>query len=345
MKKYFVRAAVLAVTAVLSSPVGFPAHAAGSPTLPANQQLFTFDFDEPPVYLWEVDSVDAGLAPIGLGTPGTAFISAQQNPADGLVYAIGFDGTFPTYLASMDMTTGVGEKIHSFVGGPMLTTKLLFNNAGDAFAIGADGPGSDPFIYDLNLDTAVLSNPRSLGITDACIFGAAHNPVDDTLYAFCDDAAYIVDWTTGVATADPDHDLMFEDYLCPGTNESRQVTPTDYAFDANGDLWVSSQGCNSELLVFDFASRAQNFVGQIHEATPSLYSNVLNYGVTTYGIFITTDGAGSSGGGSGSSGGGGSGSEELADTGADESVLASAMGAGIVCVVLGGLAVRRRRTL
>jgi hypothetical protein len=46
----------------------------------------------------------------------------------------------------------------------------------------------------------------------------------------------------------------------------------------------------------------------------------------------------------GSSGGGG-GAEELADTGADESVLASAMGAGILCFVLGGLAVRRRRAL
>jgi hypothetical protein len=47
-------------------------------------------------------------------------------------------------------------------------------------------------------------------------------------------------------------------------------------------------------------------------------------------------------GGCSGSGGGGSGSEELADTGADESVLASAMGAGIVCVILGALAVRRR---
>jgi LPXTG-motif cell wall-anchored protein len=335
VKKIFVRAGGLVAAAVLVSAGVSPANAVDAPPLPAGQQMFTFDFDEPPAYLWSVDLVDAGLEPIGLGTPDSGFIAAQQNPADGLVYAIGFDGTFPTFLASINMTTGVGEKIHNFVDGPFLTTKLLFNNAGDAFAIGADGPGSDPSIYDVNLENAVLSNPRSLGITDSCIFGAAHNPVDDTFYAFCNAAAYIIDWTTGVAAADPAHDLTFEDYLCPGITESRQVTPLDYAFDANGGLWVSSQGCVSELLFFDFATGSQTFVGQMHEATPSLYSDVPNYEVVAYGMLITTAGEGSSGGGSGS--------EELAATGSNSDSLMSAMFVGFALIVVGGLALRRRR--
>jgi len=321
--------------AALSLLVGAPlaAHAAGEPTLPAGQQMFTFDFDESPAYLWSVDPTDAGLAPIGLGTPDTGFIGAQQNPADGRVYAVGFDGTIPTFLASMNMTTGVGEKIHNFVGGQVLTTKILINNAGDAFAIGVDGPGSSPSIYDLNLDSAVLSDPRELGITDACIFGAAHNPVDDTFYAFCDDAAYTIDWTTGVATADPAHDLDWEDYLCPGIPETRNVFPTDYAFDANGDLWVSSAGCVSELLFFDFASGSQTFVGQMHEATPSLYSNAPNFDISTQGILITTGGAGSSGGGSDS--------EHLADTGASDSV--NALAVLTLIATIAAVAIRRRR--
>jgi len=332
VKKIFVRAGGLVAAAVLVSAGVSPARATGEPTLPAGQQMFAFDFDEPPAYLWSIDSTDAGLEPIGLGTPDSGFLAAQQNPADGLVYAIGFDGDFPTFLASMNMSTGVGEKIHNFVGGPLLTLRLLFNNAGDAFAIGDDGQGSGPSIHDVNLGNAVLSNPRSLGITDTCIFGAAHNPVDDTFYAFCNDAAYIIDWTTGVAAADPAHDLTFEDYLCPGLPESRQVTPLNYAFDANGGLWVSSAGCVSELLFFDFATGSQTFVGQMHEATPSLYSNAPNYEVMTYGMLITTDGEGSSGGGSGS--------EELAPTGMNDR--ASALAVLAVAGIVAAVAIRRR---
>jgi len=332
MKKIFVRVAGLVAAAVLVSAGVMPAHATGAPALPAGQQMFTFDFDGSPSYLWKIDSTDAGLAPIGLGTPDNSFLSPQQNPADGRVYAVGFDGTVPTYLASIDMTTGVGDKIHNFVDGPFLTIQILFNNAGDAFAIGNDGPGEPTYIYDVDLDSAVLSNPRSAGIPGLCEVGFAFNPVDDTLYGFCDGDVYRINPATGAATAEPSRDLVIEDYLCPGTTETCTLYPQDYAFDANGNLWVTGDQFDVELFFFDFATGAQTFVGQMHEVTPSFYPSAPDNKVNTYGLLITSEGAGSSNGGSSS--------EELAVTGMNDGVNALAVlaAAGIVAAV----AIRRR---
>ena len=70
----------------------------------------------------------------------------------------------------------------------------------------------------------------------------------------------------------------------------------------------------------------------MHEATPSLYSNAPNYDVMTYAIDITTDGVGSPENGTGS--------EELADTGANDGVNALAVLA--VAGIVAAVAVRRR---
>jgi hypothetical protein len=237
------------------------------------------------------------------------------------------------YLASLNVSTGVVDKVHDFIGGGNFTAKILFNNAGDAFALSADGPGSDWSLYDLNLENGELSNPRVVGGASDCPLGLASNHVDDTFYAFCyDGRAFTVNKATGVTTADHSHDLVMEDYLCPGTSETRSPFPGDFAFDANGDLWVASNGCNVELLFYEFASGYQTFQGQLHEATPSLYSNAPNYDIATSGIFITTGGGGSSGVGSGS--------EELAATGMNSG--ANALAVLALATVVGAAAIRRR---
>jgi len=144
-------------------------------------------------------------------------------------------------------------------------------------------------LYSLDLTTAVATavgaglglNPDMMG----------YNPADDTLYAFVYDSGsstlitYTVNTSTGVATADPSHNVTMADYSVDTYTGCNLDSLEGVAFDGNGNPWFVSDSCGSaELVVADFATGAATFVALITNSTISTDSP---YDFYTESIFIT----------------------------------------------------------
>lgn len=281
MKKKLSLVAVLLIAAVLIASGMSTAQAAGAPTLPANQSLFTIEEDSYMGTMYSVDTTNAQSALVGTAIHGDGAYGAAVNPIDGQAYAF-FWGGGATYLAKVDTTTGTSTKIANVNGDTSSAWDVIITNTGDAYNF--DGS----HLYTLDLTTAHTTDVGALGPP---VDFAGYNPADDTIYAFnFSGVAYTVDPSTGVATPDPAHDVVLS-----GPTTCPDLTPfvlnlTNIAFDANGNAWFQDTNCTSSLLVDDFAAGSGGltyFMGQYQETAGTLYPTA-PHEFFAYAIFITT---------------------------------------------------------
>jgi LPXTG-motif cell wall-anchored protein len=255
--------------------------------------------------------------------------SAQQNPVDGKNYVV-VSGD-PTYLATVDTTTGLYTKIDEF-NGEVITDgqspwKLMITKSGDAYLAAGYS------LYRLDLTSAATTRIGAIGALDSTTHydAIAYNPVDDTIYLFGHQSgnAYRVNTTTGVPTATPEHNItLASNYTCPGPGGTHGLNPYDGLFDANGNLWIQNDGCDVEYLVVDFATGSATYIGELNDTQHALYTNSPYYDFYSYASLITTDTA------------------ALPDTGASAMALVStgAIAAGLLAAgALALIMVRRRQ--
>ena len=286
MRKTISFVGVLAATASLCLSGIFPAHAAGGPAFPDNQHFFAIDCNGDG-YVWSVDTTNANSTRVGSGpSAGICGYGATTNPVDGLSYVLyNVGGSY--YLGSVDTANGEITNLPDLTGDviPSQIWQLIITNSGAAF-VTTNSAGGWKF-YSLDLTT---SNTTLVGSMGQELKAVGYNPADDTIYGFTEPGnAYTIDSSSGVATADPAHDAILPSkYRCPN-NSKRGLKLDGVAFDANGNPWFQNDGCDSELLVEDFATGIVYYKGQFNDASQSVYGNAPYFDFYTETIFITSD--------------------------------------------------------
>jgi LPXTG-motif cell wall-anchored protein len=323
MKKNLAFATVLLTGVALFTAGLAPAQATGVPTLPVGQTFFAASGDSlRRPQLTSVDTTTGNATLVGNATGGASLSNAAVNPVDGTVYS-GYLQAGTWSLATVDSATGVYTVVAPSTGlaCPAITS-LTITKQGHAF-----------FMYlgqmcSLNLTSAVGTAVGSgLGLTGLAYL--AYNPVDDKVYAFEWDSgtrrllAYTVNTLTGVATADPAHNISMADYSYNGSTGLNLDSIQGLTFDGNGNLWFVNSAYNSDLIVADFSTGAATFIGEITNSTINPASPHDFYATA---IFIT-------------------GTPTLPDTGANTSMIGGVAAIGSGLLAAGGLAlimVRRR---
>jgi len=324
MKKNLAFATVVLTGIALFTAGLAPAQATGVPTLPDGQTFFAVSGDSARrPQLTSVDTTTGNATLVGNASGGDFPTNAAVNPVDGTVY-MGYDQAGTWNLATVDPATGVYTVVAPSTGaGCPVIVSLGISKQGNAFF---DYLGQ---LCSLNLTSAVGTAVGSgLGLTGVSYM--AYSPVDDKFYAFQWNSgtrrllAYTVNTLTGVATADPAHNISMADYSYNGSTGLNLDSIQGLTFDGNGNLWFVNSAYKSDLIVADFSTGAATFIGEI---TNSTIKPVSPHDFYTTAIFIT-------------------GTPTLPDTGANTSMIGgvAAIGAGLLAA--GGLAVIvvRRRT-
>jgi hypothetical protein len=267
MKKKLALAAVVMAAAGLITAGIAPAQATGAPTLPDGQHFFAGACDAIMPQLTSVETTTGNATYVGNANNNECPSNAAVNPVDGVVYMLYFTyNPFVKNLAKVDPATGVYTVIAPITG---------ISGSVFGFSITKDGSGyfkNSSHLWSLDLTSGIATavgtdlglNPDMMG----------YNPVDDTLYAFEYDSnsttllTYTVDTSSGVATADPAHNITMADYSIDTNTGCNLNSLEGVAFDGNGNPWFVSDSClSAELVVADFATGAATFVALITNST------------------------------------------------------------------------------
>jgi hypothetical protein len=206
-------------------------------TLPAGDEMFAVaceGFDYPRLQLFSVDARTAGISTVGAGSEigetscaGTVAI----DPTTGITYFVGWDGA-ATYLARLDLTTGVATWVAPFAVGadePYIEA-IAIGLDGKAYAIGQMSGTPNGGIYGLDLTTGAL-DPTA--------------PVEEELDALIvnpETGGFIGLGFTGkvydLDVTDGSTELSFD--LSAILDE--MVSTDNLAFDSSGVLWFTAKG-------------------------------------------------------------------------------------------------------
>jgi hypothetical protein len=262
-KKLAIAAVVLATTGLLTAGVA-PAQATGAPTLPAGENFFAASCDLVSPQLMSVDTTSGNATFIGDAHDGGCASNAAVNPVDGNAYMVIY-AMSGNNLVTVDPATGVFTVIAPLAGESSSLWGLTITNEGNAFGI------DDETLYSLNLTSgATTAVGTELGFVPDEM---GYNPVDKNVYAFEWNAgtstllAYTINTSTGVATADPSHNITMADYSFNGSPGLNLYALQGVSFDGNGNPWFVNNAYDSELIVADFATGAATFIAEITNLT------------------------------------------------------------------------------
>jgi hypothetical protein len=326
MKKSISLVATAGIAIALVFGGASAANAAAPVALPSGQALYAIDCSTNGPLLWTV-SPNGDSTPVSApsGTNECAG-GAQVSPVDGLAYFIYYPTSGGDYLATISLTTGVVTTIAPISGATNDAWQLVITNSGDAFI------SSGNTLYSISLTTGVATSIGS--VSPASIGTMGYNPTNDTIYVInysSTISVFTIDRTTGAGT-DTGLTGTWPVSNCLGGGTSNAF-PDALVFDSAGYAWIESDSCNSDIMTADLSTGDAVMLGQLRDATGTVYATAPNdfYSET----FIIGPAAVAPV----------AAAPSLAATGFDSTALAISGGVGAVAVLLGAaLAITRRKT-
>lgn len=270
MKKSLSAVVLLGIAASLVF-VGAPAANAAPPiALPPGQTLYAIDCDAHGSQLWSF-TPDGAATPIGTATGAVNSCGggAQTDPTSGISYFIYYPGAGVTALATVDVTTGVVTTIAAVNGDTTDAWQLIITNSGAAFIV--DGIT----LYTIDLSSAATVALGS--ITPVNPGAVGYDALTDTIYGFNNSntmGIFTIDRTNGVATdTGLGGNWPVATCLAGGTSPGH---PDGVTFDSAGFAWIQSDSCTSNIMSVDMSTGASSMVGELHDATATLYATAPN---------------------------------------------------------------------
>ena len=266
MKKSLSATVLLGIAAALVL-VGAPAANAAPPSaLPPGQTLYAIDCSDHGSQLWSF-TPDGAATPIGTasGAPADCAGGAQTSQFDGVTYFVYYPAAGADSLASINLTTGVITTIAPITGAATSGWQLFITNSGAAFMY------SGTNLYTISLTTGITTLVGS----PAPFFPNAmgYDAVTDTIYGFDLSntmGVYTINRATGAATnTGLGGNWPVATCLAGGTSPGR---PDGVVFDSAGFAWIQSDSCDSNVMSVDMTSGSASMLGELHDATATLYS-------------------------------------------------------------------------